>query len=244
MLISLILVNQRIEAFSDSEMITVRNKLSAELINKIRRRKIRFVQTDLGVDRHLFDDQTLFPHLQTVTLKSGSELNSALLFTLSTKYPRIRELTLVQDEPLQDASLATIESFKRLRFLDLECDLQNPKMFQKAVPSGVSELLIGGKHANSWIFSALPNLAALRIYNAQVDSKFLNSLTLPNLRYLYLGAEVSKDCYPALARYKNLKTLIVEKAHAERDDIKLLHGFGIRVVNVYAASNKVGQPQN
>ena len=163
--------------FITVDLVGIDAPLTEELKMKIRHHRIKQVVASENAPSTLFDDPTLFPHLDVVTISCSSEVNDILLRSLAKNYNKIRELTIVQTDPL--ISLLSIPAFRRLQYLDLECDLATESQLAEAAPKELLELGLGSAKATSWNFPQLSKLRILRIWNAPIDGGFLNSLTAP-----------------------------------------------------------------
>lgn len=164
-------------------------------------RKLRVWQ--IGVrgpsNEDLFDDSTLFPHLEIATLQCG-KFNSVYVSELADHYPHLDGLTIWQKRPLDDTTLANISRFPRLDYLDLRCPVSNSAAVQQCVPPSVTYLQLQGAYP----LSSLPHLRRLCVHDARIGQEFIDSLaSLPKLRTMDLSY-----CVIEVGALKNINRIV------------------------------------
>ena len=214
--------------FMSSDLVSIDAPLTPEAVARIRAHKIKQVSIEKGATQDIFDDKSLFAKLETVSLNCDDEANCYMMKSLSQHYPKIRELSLTQSQPLSAQALAELKSFQRLSFLSLNADIYDGKLLLKDIPEGLQDLRLESPNATSWKFPVMQNLRTLKIWNAPISAEFLTSLRAPQLNDLTFGDGVDPRSYQALKRFGKLRHLFIMKDHVDGPNYALLRSLKLK----------------
>ncbi|HEY9684141.1 MAG TPA: hypothetical protein V6C86_21350 [Oculatellaceae cyanobacterium] len=208
---------------------------SESMRQKFRHWNLNQIEVGGSADLTLFDDSTLFKHLQLITLSGTEAQNNTWLKSLSNGYPNITAITIHQKEPISTDSLKLLQSFKRLNYLGVVGSPSDVSTFASFVPVTVTQLNLSSRIVTTWSFPHTPSITTLRInQNDPIDSKFIDGLDFPNLHLLDFGnSPISPGTLAHVEKFRKLKVVTATKEVLTKADYQYIKKLGIKYMGTH-----------
>ncbi len=156
-----------------------------------------------GAELNLLEDKSLLPYVRSVQLCAGND-NAGHLGILAQNYPNITTLTISQNSKLSKVDASSLQAFKKLKYLHLQCPHEAVDNFWEILPPQLTFLQLEGTSPNL----RLSKLEDLRIKRCRVEAAFLETLKTPKLERLrFFQVDLQHGYAAALAQLPLLKEL-------------------------------------
>jgi hypothetical protein len=137
----------------------------------------------------VLDKPARFPNLHSVVLESETT-NSSYIERLSENYSNISNITITQNDSLDDESISRLAKFTRLKSLGLECPVKRPDLLALSLPKCTNRLwLARSNNFSGFAFPEelkFPNIETLEICGSTLYPSFFKSCKFSNLKRLKL----------------------------------------------------------
>jgi hypothetical protein len=211
-------------SYGDNDELKVDHPLSVEERSKLPR-AVKILHVLAGADDDLLNNRKLFPNLSIVTL--AGQTNDNFLKALASNYPSISVLSIRQIAPLSAQATSCLQNFRKLKALELHCQLANPGELSEYIPRNLEILWI----SQTCNLPKLPNLNHLTLANCSVKANFFEHLEAPKLEMLNLSkADIEEGALNTLSNFPHLKNLELPKAYdKQRDKVSKLTQAHVRI---------------